>query len=125
VDAGHPAKFLLSPSALLQPAVSWPLGIWSTPRKELSTTQLARLEGLELFPPAIVFIAPGHDKAAQLLSDVAIQPGSGLDMDTTSPQSATNWRRVITKTQGELEPVGLNLSSVPLHAVEVDSTMAD
>jgi LysM domain len=92
--------------------------------EELSTTHVARLEGLELFPPAIVFIAPGHDEAAQQLSDAAIKPGSGLAVVTASPQSATNWRLVITKTQGELEPVGLNLSSVPLQAVEVDRAMA-
>ena len=91
--------------------------------EELSTTHVARLEGLELFPPAIVFVAPGHEDAAQRLSDVAIKHGSGLAVVTASPQSATTWRLVVTKNQGELEPVGLNLSSVPLQPVEVDKNM--
>jgi LysM domain len=91
--------------------------------EELSTTHVARLEGLELFPPAIVFVAPSHEDAAQRLSDVAIKHGSGLAVVTASPQSATTWRLVVTKNQGELEPVGLNLFTVRLHAVEVDANM--
>ncbi len=91
--------------------------------EELNTTHVARLEGLELFPPAIVFVGPGHEEAAQRLSDVAIKHGSGLAVVTASPQSASNWRLVVTKNQGELEPVGLNLSTVPLHAVEVTESM--
>ena len=93
--------------------------------EELGMTHDARLEGLELLPPTIVLIGPDHPKEAQTLAELAILPGSGLAVVTAAPQSATNWRLVITKSQGELEPVGLNLTTIPIHAIELDETLAE
>ena len=80
----------------------------------------ARLEGLELLPPTIVLVGPGHDEFARDLAEIACQPGSSVALVAAAPLAASHWRLVITNTTAQLEPCGLNLSPIGLVVAAID-----
>jgi DNA-binding SARP family transcriptional activator len=92
--------------------------------RQAGTHQL-RLDGLELYPPTIILVGPGHDEYAEQLAALAMQPASGLAVIAAAPLSVSNWRLVVTNQQGEFEPNGINLTTINMHVTTIDQQVVE
>ena len=80
----------------------------------------ARLDGIEIWPPTLILIGPGHDDHARQLAELAVQSASGLAVIAAAALPASNWRLVVTQQHGELEPNGINLATIRMNLTHLE-----